>query len=66
MKCREDIKHTKELEKKLKSTVAKEEAKAKKAESDAAEYEALLETSEKQEEWILSWRHWSAWTSVEW
>ena len=49
VKFREDIKHTKELEKKLKATVAKEEAKAKKAESDAAEYEALLATSEKEE-----------------
>ena len=46
---REDIKHTKELEKKLKSTVAKEEAKAKKAESDTAEYEELRQKSEKEE-----------------
>lgn len=48
VKFREDIKHTKEQEKKLKATVAKEQTKAKKAESDTAEYEALLETSEKE------------------
>ena len=46
VKYREDIKHAKEQSKTLQKTVAKEQAKATKAESDSAEYTTLLEKSE--------------------
>jgi structural maintenance of chromosome 4 len=46
VKYREDIKHAKEQTKTLQKTVAKEQAKAVKADSDGAEYKALLEKSE--------------------